>query len=72
MTERELHDLAQKEARACRSPDRDGQCVFLQPGSGVPHEYCPMHPHKCGRVTAKMWYEALRDALQLYGTLKED
>lgn len=33
------------------------------------NEDCPMRPHKCGRVTAKMWLETWRDMRQLYGDL---
>lgn len=71
MTEAELRERARAEAQACRSTEREGLCVFLQPGSGVAYEDCPMRPRKCGRVTAKMWYEAMRDALQFCGELED-
>ena len=69
MTEQELRIRAKEEAAFCRSPEREGLCPFLVPGSGVAYEDCPMRPHKCGRVTAKMWLETWRDMKQLYGDL---
>lgn len=72
MTERELRIRAKEEAASCRSPEREGVCPFLLPGSGVSYEDCPMRPHKCGRVTAHMWYEAMLDAYQFHGELEED
>ena len=72
MTERELRIRAKEEAAFCRSPEREGLCPFLVPGSGVAYEDCPMRPHKCGRVTARMWYEAMRDAYQFFGELEEE
>lgn len=72
MTDAELKAEAEASARFCRSGEREGSCPFLSPGSGVSYEDCPMRPRKCGRVTAKMWYEAMRDALQFCGELEED
>ena len=68
MTDAELRKRAKEEAAFCRSPERE-VCPFLQPGSGMAYEDCPMRPHKCGRVTAKMWLETWRDMRQLYGDL---
>ena len=63
---------AKEEAAFCRSPEREGLCPFLLHGSGVAYGDCPMRPHKCGRVTARMWYEAMYDAYQFHGELEED
>ncbi len=71
MTEQEMRARAKEEARFCRSPEREGLCPFLVPGSGLQHEDCPMRPHRCGRVTAKMWMEAWREAQSLYRDLWE-
>ena len=71
MTDDEMRIRAKEEAEFCRSPEREGSCPFLQPGSGVGYADCPMRPTKCGRVTAKMWLEAWRDAQSLYGDLWE-
>lgn len=70
MTHEELRKSAEACAKDCRRKDR--LCVFLQPGSGVTYDDCPMRPHKCGHVSAKMWEQALRDAYQFHGELEED
>ena len=69
MTNEELRKKAEACAKSCRSKDRI--CAFLLPGSGVAYDDCPMRPHKCGHVSAKMWEQALRDVYQLYGHMEE-
>lgn len=67
MTNEELRKKAEACAKSCRSKDRI--CAFLLPGSGVAYNDCPMRPHKCWHVSAKMWLETWRDMRQLYGDL---
>ena len=61
MTEQELRKRAEEEAASCRSPERDADCPYLQPGSPLGHDDCPMRPHKCWHVSAKMWLKYFRE-----------
>ena len=61
MTKAELRKRAEEDAANCRSREREEFCPYLLPGAPLGHDDCPMRPHKCRNVTAKMWLEAYRE-----------